>query len=573
MSKRSVLVSFSREGEREGVPLCTDREYRVRVDNGTPGVFRSPWDQEELEDLIEILRRDGDVDPTAAKLKKLGRQIGAQLSEIDGLQQFLASGDVTIHLQLDYPELARLPWELATSNQPPYRHLLQEDVKLVRQIPGKRQDRAVEWPTGRNTKLRLLFLWGETAMGKVPHESHRKALEAISAELDIQLLSREATDIDSIADTMKEEKPFHFVHFLAHGAIEDGNWGLALRDEKITGGQLADALNLSESPPAMVSVAACDSANNRDNSFGSVAFELHASGIPFVHASQFRLRKTTSIKIVRELYEGILKGEDPLGVVHDIKRQLSPRADEGWVNEVVYCRYRQESLAEFFTVARQQAALRRARQISKQQFTDDTQRSEGLSLLRREKEALRALLKRLKTSDPQNNAAIAETCGLLGSIERRMAEVRNKDNPSHEDLYQAREFYKEGFQADANSHYCGINFIHLSLQMGEKAEAEAWAPMISLIAQNQVESDFWSWATAGEVEVYSGDALKAKKLYRKFVGEVKQRNSIEVARINIGSSLKQLNRVLRLFGHQGAIGTAAEAAIGVLENAVESLQS
>ena len=131
MEYNRVMVTFSREGERNGVELSKDRKYRVRVDNGPPKTFRSPWDQNELEKIIEVLRHKSDEKPTEKYLKEHGKVLGEYLDQIISLREYLADGNVTIHLQLDYPELAGLPWELATANEFPYRYLLEEGVRFV----------------------------------------------------------------------------------------------------------------------------------------------------------------------------------------------------------------------------------------------------------------------------------------------------------------------------------------------------------------------------------------------------------------------------------------------------------
>lgn len=574
MENNTVLVTFSRQGQRDGVQLSKDLEYRVRVDNGAPSTFRSPWDQARLLEIIEVLRNEGVQTPTRQYLEEIGKELGEALHEVAGLQGYLSRGNVTIHLQLDYPELARLPWELCAAKEFPHRHLLEEGIQFVRQVPCKRQDRPAAWPSGRNESLRLLYLWGEGKAGSVPHNAHLQELGKVCLENGIKLEPLELTSIDALTEKCRHEK-FHFVHFLGHGAIDENNeWGLAISDDEITrkkqvvtGKQLALALTAGGSTPAMVSLASCDSANNRDNSFGSVAFEMHASGIPFVHASQFRLRKTVSVETVRALYQGVLGGNEPLGVVHDIKRQLAPRANEGWVNEVVYCRYRQEALEDLFVIVRQQSALRRAREISKNQFDDEESIQAGLKVLNREQDALKLLVNRLRKMKPGNRAAIAETYGLLGSLERRMMEIRNSS--SYEELHKAREYYESGFKADANSHYCGINVIHLSLQMKEDAEAAKWITMVGEIAANQGQTDLWAWATVGDVNVYSGNTKGAVESYREFVKGVERtgRDSETICN-DLKSSLKPLKSISELFEERPEIHTAAIAAIKVLESAI-----
>src|SRR4029450_3254361 len=143
MSHRVVTVQFSRSGPRDGVELSAGLDYQVRLDGGPPSTFRSPWTQLQLEEHIETLRNKGDQQPTADHLRELGRELGTAIHAVQGMDGTLARKSADEHLtvcwQLDYPELARLPWELATSDQPPHRHLL-HDISFVRRAPAALQD-------------------------------------------------------------------------------------------------------------------------------------------------------------------------------------------------------------------------------------------------------------------------------------------------------------------------------------------------------------------------------------------------------------------------------------------------
>ena len=100
---KSVLVTFSREGEPEGVSLATNIEYRARVENGPVSIFKSPWDQERLEKIVLRLRnKDPKGSPT--EQYEVGAELGRSLEKITDLQHLLAEGNVTIYLQLDYPD-------------------------------------------------------------------------------------------------------------------------------------------------------------------------------------------------------------------------------------------------------------------------------------------------------------------------------------------------------------------------------------------------------------------------------------------------------------------------------------
>ena len=363
-----VTMQFSRDGDREDVPLDPQTEYHVRIDGGPPQVFRSPWDQDKLEQQIEILRNKGDERPTSDVLKEMGQELGRALFAVEGIEAALdaRNGPVTLNLQLDYPELSRIPWELATRNQLPFQHLLLDGVSIVRKVPALVQDDDAQWPTGRNRALRLLYVWGQKDGAGVPHAEHEEALRGICAEYGIDFVSHEVPDIQTLVDLSANQGPFNFVHILAHGiSAGNGEWGLSLARGPVKGEQIAGALRSGGKTPALVTLSACDSANERDNSFGSVAYQLHVYGVPLVVASQFRLRKSVSVQSTREVYQQLLGGGDLREILTGIRRQLAPSDDEAWSNEAVYSRYRYEALDDLVTIARQQGALRRANAIER----------------------------------------------------------------------------------------------------------------------------------------------------------------------------------------------------------------
>jgi len=573
MTHRVVTVQFSRAGEREGFELDPETLYRVRIDGGPPEEFRPPWNQKQLEEHIEVLRNEGDTRPTMEHLKELGKQIGASLHEIRGMEAKLATRgeSVTLHLQLDYPELARIPWELATSDQSPYHHLLEHDISIVRKVPAAVQDPPAAWPTGLNEDLRLLFVWGETKPDDVPHKEHLPLLEKTCEKFGVELFCQEIPDVAALTDLCKDERrPFHFVHVLAHGALaQNREWGLRLKDEVTRGEQIARALRAGGTTPALVTLSACDSANEKDSSFGSVAYELHVYGVPLVVASQFRLRKRASVSGPR-VYEQLLGGGDLREMLKGIRRQLAPNDNEAWANEVVYSRYRYEALDDLVAVSRQQGALRRADTIErKARKAESDKRQRFIDDLDEEAERLRALVDRQMAmgASPQ---ALAETYGLLGSMQRRKARLRAEPpNEDEEDLRDACSYYEDGMCADANSHYCGINVVHLSLRLEDQEKADRFIPVVRFAAENQAARDFWALATAGELEVYAGDSRKASDHYRAFAREVEA--NVEGKQKIVGSlrsSKRQLDEVVQVFAEEQNIRRAAEASLRVLESAI-----
>ena len=573
MTHRIVTVQFSRDGLREGFPLDPSKPYRARIDGGPLGEFQTPWDQHTLEDHIETLRNTGEQTPTARVMKDLGMELGRALYAIPGMESALTrrNGDeqIIVYWQLDYPELARVPWELATTNQPPYPHLLERGISFVRKVPTLLEDVPAQWPTGLNKSLRLLFVWGEDKPEDVPHKQHLAELQAVCAEYGVDFVAQEIPDVATLTGLCSDlDKQFHFVHILAHGARADGNWGLRLKSAVALPEQIAKALRAGGQTPAIVTLSACDSANDKDNSFGSVAYELHAHGIPLVVASQFRLRKDVSVMSVGEGYRELLGGADLRDMMTSVRRKLAPNDNEAWANEVVYTRYRYESLDELAVVARQQAALRRANAIERK--ARKAKEADKIALIRQLEEEtgkLRDLIDRLTVAGA-GPAAFAETWGLLGSMQRRKARLRS-DPPDEEDLRDACLYYEEGMRADANSHYCGVNVVHLSLRLDDQDKADEFIPLVRFAAESRIKCDFWALATAGELEVYAGDGRKAADHYREFarkvIKEVDGKDAIVEA---LNSAKRQIDEIVTVFADREPICRAAEASCKVLIAAI-----
>ncbi len=505
-------------------------------------------------------------------MKQIGRELGDAIFRIKGLPAKLTRG-TTVYWQLDYPELARIPWELATTDQLPYQHLLQEGISFVRRVPAAIQDLPAEWPTGRNESLRLLFAWSERAQQEVPHEQHLDALRRISDKYDVRLVAEPIPNVQALTDLCTSQ-PFHFLHLLAHGVrAANGEFGLLLEKEIAKGEQIARAIVAGGRNPALVTLSACDSANEQDNSFGSVAYQLHVYGIPLVLASQFRMRINVSTTSVERVYLGLLGGGEPLSIVEGLRTQLAPSDNEAWANEVLYSRYRHESLLELSAVAQQQAALRRARVIARSQ---DLPSNEAIQELEKQYQRLDTLAGSLEKAHGSRED-LAETHGLLGSLRRRIAELRGT-SPDKEELREALSCYERGFRWNANSHYTGVNVVHLCLLLGESEKAEDVIPVVRFAAQNDIEltGDFWAYASAGELEVYAERPEAAEQHYRDFASAVRRATNGDVPKMidNLQTSRKQLVRVQTLFPEARFAGVrgAASKAQAVLDSALGRLR-
>lgn len=514
-----IVVRFSREGDPQvRIPLTRTQEYRITVDNGAWETFKSPWNQEQLDKHIKYLgnREKGDA-PHIEELNAIGKALGKRLGRVKSFTRALdrsAGKSRCIIWILGWPELANIPWELTTRWTSPFKHILLEDkTTFVRAVPANEHTMWTRWPTGRESRLRLLFAWSDP-FGDVPHKKHRKALEKSCQKNDVEFVEQEVKNISDI-ERRCENSNFDFVHILAHGAeTKSGRSGLLFEEGTVKGEQLAQALKSTDWTPSLVTLAACDSGAEPEGGYGSVAYELHVLGIPMVRASLFRLRMDVSKFTVGPVYRALLAGDHPLNVLSSVRRRLASRDDESWANEMIYLRYFTDTLDEAAAVGRQQGVLRRARVIEgkyAQPLTDIRERLLAIEKLEGQIDRLRPLV--------EQKFDLPETYGLLGSLTRRIAYLR-RASPSREGLRDAREYYEKGFRSNEISHYPGIDAIHLSLLLGDENRARQLTHVVRFALENEIRKrtpDYWAFASAGELEVYDGDREEALRFYRQFI--------------------------------------------------------
>ncbi|OYW21768.1 MAG: hypothetical protein B7Z52_00445, partial [Burkholderiales bacterium 12-64-5] len=158
------------------------------------------------------------------------------------------------------------------------------------------------------------------------------------------------------------EGTFSHVHILAHGIAENDehsgerSYGLALHDSRdptrhsiVDGKTLARTLrtdrndSFDPASPLVVTLASCNAGTvgsvvSYAGAGASVAHALHAEGIPVVIASQFPLSFRGSVIMVETLYRGMLRGDDPRHLIHDLRGRLHGGVPDthDWASVVAY---------------------------------------------------------------------------------------------------------------------------------------------------------------------------------------------------------------------------------------------
>jgi hypothetical protein len=411
---RRVEVELLRQGPRHNQLLSPLTVYLAMCGDFPGGVVHVPWEHAEVLNLLDDLRYEVSSaesnDRLAVVRDRAGSQLATMLTSIPGLAGVLSgepadTGTLThLRLVVSAAELAVLPFELAKvpvgAGSIGEEWLgLQPDrpVCITRHVRGATVcDR---WPT----EPRILFLSGDD----VPFAEHLdlfgRVLEPWRTD---ELVARderhgrwtsehleviERATLDEVRHAVAEREYTH-VHVLAHGAEIEGRrsvrHGIALGDRVVTGGELALALAPATAErrlPMVVTLASCDSAAQGSVATpgGSVAHDLHSSGIPLVVASQFPISEAASVPFTEGFYRGQLAGEHPLVSLSEVRRVLATQfGDEhAWASIVVY-----EALPDDFEVHLQQTRYwqsRRAHETALQRLerlaTSDPSRADVLA--------------------------------------------------------------------------------------------------------------------------------------------------------------------------------------------------
>jgi hypothetical protein len=367
---RVVEVEMLRRGPRHNQLLSPLTNYLAVCSDFPAGQINVPYEQSDAQNLLDDLRYTvssaDDADRLNSVRDRAGAQLASMLASIPGLGGILATdheGSVALtHLRLviSAAELALLPFELSkglvgSGGVGEDWLQLQPDrpVCLTRHVRGV--SRATEWPT----EPRILFITGND----VPFQEHLDVFERVLQPFRQDTLTQVADEprhwtseyltvieratLDEVRHAAGRTR-FTHVHVLAHGAeFEDRRsirYGLSLGDRIVTGSELALALASTVDGdrhlPSVITLASCDSADQGSvvTPGGSVAHDLHASGVPLVVGSQFPISEQASIPFTETFYRGQLAGHHPLMSITDVRRQLATdfNDEHAWASVVVY---------------------------------------------------------------------------------------------------------------------------------------------------------------------------------------------------------------------------------------------
>jgi hypothetical protein len=569
-----------------------------------------------LHDLRYPMQKSKErVDDALDRLGRLAAKILPDLSsktEGDPLQ---------IDLVLGAAELWAFPFEACVIDGTPVFVDPARPLILTRRI---RQGFAAEkraWPV----RPHVLFIHAPTA-GDLPErliQAHVAALEealmawsakanpCVEGLLQIELALGTGDVKKAVSKAREADSPFTHIHILAHGkAITDNitqevRWGLRLgypdrpaSDPK----HLADALQPQDGLPVVVTVAACDAANQAQTAIPvkSFAQELHGKGVPVVLASQLPLTQGGSVTMTRAFYDPLLRGEDVRLALHKARLNLyEESAGHDWVSMVGYVQL-PEGYADYLMavgVKREMELLKAARskldavEEAHSKLSENADRA--LDEIEVEVTGRITSLERLMETIPKERKDLRSEChGILASAHKRLAELlfrrgeradqaRNLPKKAHcerasiEQLDASLAHYRSAFHGNIQNHWLGVQQLALEAVLGGKfEEARDWDTTFyaAELALAQSEREYWAYGTIAELWLLAPILGKQQGLEpaMKALGRLRKRAKEAGDDYAAVSTRDQLNRYVSWWttdrGFFGDRGDLAEGAKELLQH-------
>ncbi|MFP3552385.1 CHAT domain-containing protein [Paraburkholderia sp. SIMBA_049] len=539
---RKITLELLRHGPPHNQLLSPLTEYIALCENHSAVTLHVPFEHNQMLYRLRALSYQLGPEAREFQMGDTARVLGQLLGEIPGLTADLnrqrtgtSDGDTAeqvTHLRLiiSASELALLPFELATAPNgfPGEGQALslqtQQPICITRETRRVAQE-YVRWPR----KPRILFAFASPPdMEAVPAEAHLLALRealtpwlALSDDYDddkrLKIIGDRLSVLpyasaESLEDACAKNDYTH-VHILAHGVQTntpyDSRFGLAFHSDRqpdgmeaISGDRLATILRTPRhsqpgrfTRPAVVTLASCNAGNvgSVTGVGASIAHALHEAGVPLVIASQYPLSFGGSVVFVKDMYEGLLWGEDPRKLVVGMRRRLHSyfKDKHDWASIVAYASLPPNFDAQLVDARIQQSmncisiALNMADRAMSAFLTSESQlppvasgvenhaRRDTLARAQQQVSEAKARLKLAIDEHPEQEARILE---LLASTEKREAQMlyhstqQGKLDPSSKEgmqlismLETSRNHYWSSYLKQRKSPSQLVQFLSLTL--------------------------------------------------------------------------------------------------------------
>lgn len=538
MSLRTITLELLRHGADHNQLLSPLTQYLALSGNHDAETVHVEQEHMQLLRRLSDLRYQGGRAASEASLREASAAVSRLLGSIQSLRAELnaargAKGIVHLRLILSASELALLPFELVSA--PPGFPGQGQWLSLQTSTPIvlTREVRRVA-PTSFERPTRPRILVAAASPPGLPDVPLRQLLLALRHALAPWITTGSAIAIAehltllpnaTIEDIRRAcaATAFTHVHILAHGLAEsatDGvtRYGLALHAEGdanardlVNGARLISALRCPRdgdagtfSSPVVVTLASCDSGNVGSvmTPGASLAHHLHEAGIPLVIASQLPLSFRGAAILAETLYSGLLWGEDPRAIIHQLRQELCIRCPEthDWASIVAYAALPADFERQLDRVKldRRRVAVdtAMARIDLDEHATNDSlattasaQNAAEIASDRALKEAMNYLRAATPRRDEIERQKLrGETLGRLGGAEKRYAHIlvrraaalpaspkrTDLDHEIRATLELARAHYLEAFLLDMSAGWALVQRLALDLVLDDKLDESQW---------------------------------------------------------------------------------------------------
>ncbi|HEX9725472.1 MAG TPA: CHAT domain-containing protein, partial [Vicinamibacteria bacterium] len=480
----SVIVEFQRFGEAAGLFRRGERYLLTRGWNEPVVECEMPLNQKEFLTNLNLLRYLGDKFEASTALDTLSQHAASILPE---LPEGSPDRIVQVDLVAGAAELWAFPFEACRRNGEPLFARRERPVVLTRRIRQGFADRTTPWPV----RPRVLLAHAPAApdLPQSLVDQHVTALKlALSPWMtgggaDADLLTVSAIPVASRLSDLTDNHAFTHLHILAHGkaSTQPGlfqavSWGLRLgppKAEATSPKELADAIHGDQGLPVVVTVAACDAANQAETTLPEHSFaqELHLRGVPVVLASQLPLTMAGSVILTETFYRSLLSGHDVRAALHEARVSLreGEKTRHDWVSLVGYVRLPEGYSDHLMEVrlkcelAMMNAARKKAEAVLERGAGAELEPIESLV-----RERIAALANSREAIPRERADLRAECAGLLASAYKRLAELQfrrgvggGSQKPellaeSRRNLEESLRHYKEEYQSNLSHHWTGV---------------------------------------------------------------------------------------------------------------------
>ena len=541
------MVEFHRFGPERAQLLCRENPYIRTTGYDEPALPVSPGvDQDRALDLIYRLRYPGDV--AQSEVEQAQAELGGYATKFLPSLPLNLGQLVQIDLVTNAAELWAFPFEACYAANPSWLASADRGVVLTRRIRGGFSDDASPWPD----HPRVLFAHAppDQDLEKDLIDKHEQALRAAlepwsrgkAADKTLLRVEDVGGGLNALVQARNEFKP-SYVHLLAHGAPTAAvrgrppNWGLRLGfhwEAGVAPEAISEALAPKAGAPLVVTLAACDSANQSELIYPnySVAQELHRCGVPVVIASQLPLTKAGSVVVTRMFYQQLLQGDDVRHALHAARVALRGNANSGhdWLSVVGYVRLPPEGyarhLAEFGL--RAELGMLDAQQKRADRLSEiGGEAAEFDEIKTRLGDRIATLIERRKNLDGSSQHLVDESQGLLASANKRLAELlftragklqdgRDSDlGASRKALEESLACYRAAYRANIQNHWLGIQLLALEAALRGRFESPGDWLIVRRAAElrrDADEKDFWACGTLAEYHLLAPIARQPREL-------------------------------------------------------------